>query len=427
MLRPILLAGLILAAPVVVSATTYVVNPEGTGDFATIQAAIDAAVTGDVIELADGTFTGDGNRDMDYLGKAITIRSQGGSPELCVIDCQGSEVDPHRGFHFQTGEQVGSVLTGVTITGGWIGYPDFGGAACCEGPSAPSFNGCVFSANTGSAIYCKMGSGPTFDECVFTANHAEMGAGIWGDRCALTIRHCAFTDNVAEQAAAVEGYEVQAVVTNCTFLRNTASHAAAVLFQDQSATYIADCLFEGNVSLEQGGALTYWISYPNTLERCTFVGNVAAYEGAAIWSEKVSDVYVKDCTFWGNGSPDGTIVAGNNRFVIENSIVAFGTVGPGVASYYDYAELSCCDVFGNAGGDWVGSIADQYGINGNICEDPLFCNPENGDFHISCNSPCVPFSPQNPECDLLGAWPVGCGGSPVVRTTWGAVKAMFGE
>ena len=55
---------------------TYIVNPEGTGDFPTIQAAVDAASDGDLIELADGTFTGDGNRDIDYL----TIIDEAGRP-----------------------------------------------------------------------------------------------------------------------------------------------------------------------------------------------------------------------------------------------------------------------------------------------------------------------------------------------------------
>ena len=66
-----------------------------------------------------------------------------------------------------------------------------------------------------------------------------------------------------------------------------------------------------------------------------------------------------------------------------------------------------------------------------LCNPPTFesdCadNLDNdGDFYIDCNSPCAPFSPPNPECDLIGAWPVGCGGSPAEKTTWGAMKALF--
>jgi len=64
-------------------------------------------------------------------------------------------------------------------------------------------------------------------------------------------------------------------------------------------------------------------------------------------------------------------------------------------------------VYGNAGGDWTGCIADQYGINGNISEDPLFCDAENGDFTIRDDySPCAPAN--NPECGLIGALGVDC-------------------
>lgn len=50
---------------------TYLVTAGGTGDFPTIQAAIDASVAGDTILLADGTFTGDGNWDLDFGGRSI--------------------------------------------------------------------------------------------------------------------------------------------------------------------------------------------------------------------------------------------------------------------------------------------------------------------------------------------------------------------
>ncbi len=98
---------------------TYVVQPDGTGDFATIQDAIDASVPGGTIELADGMFAGDGNRDLDYKGKAITIHSQSGDPELCYINCEGYADDPHFGFVFHTSEATDSVLDGVGIIQGF--------------------------------------------------------------------------------------------------------------------------------------------------------------------------------------------------------------------------------------------------------------------------------------------------------------------
>ena len=44
-------------------------------DFNTIQAAINDANNGDTIIVQTGTYTGDGNRNIDFKGKAITVRS----------------------------------------------------------------------------------------------------------------------------------------------------------------------------------------------------------------------------------------------------------------------------------------------------------------------------------------------------------------
>jgi pectin methylesterase-like acyl-CoA thioesterase len=49
------------------------VDDDGPADFSTIQAAIDDAVDGDVVEVKPGTYTGEGNRDIDYKGKGITV------------------------------------------------------------------------------------------------------------------------------------------------------------------------------------------------------------------------------------------------------------------------------------------------------------------------------------------------------------------
>ena len=85
--------------------------------------------------------------------------------------------------------------------------------------------------------------------------------------------------------------------------------------------------------------------------------------------------------------------------------------------------VSCTDLFGNAAGDWVGPLAGLEDVNGNFSADPLFCDPDNGDFTIQSDSPCAP--PGATNCGLVGALPVGCGPVSVVEESWARIKARY--
>ena len=80
------------------------------------------------------------------------------------------------------------------------------------------------------------------------------------------------------------------------------------------------------------------------------------------------------------------------------------------------AELVCSDVYGNQGGDWVGCIAGQDGIDGNISEDPLFCDWQNRDLRLQEESPCAP---EHNPCGLVGFWTVGCDVAIPAVSVWG--------
>ena len=67
--------------------------------------------------------------------------------------------------------------------------------------------------------------------------------------------------------------------------------------------------------------------------------------------------------------------------------------------------MSCCVVHAPDSTSELGCIESQIGENGNRLADPLFCDPDNGDFRLAEGSPC---SPDSSECGLIGALGVGC-------------------
>lgn len=272
----------VIAFSVPASARIWHISPDGTGDVPTIKAGVDSAVEGDILLLADGIYTGSGNTDISYYGKAITVSSASGNPFDCVIDCEGSSSNYSRGFLFYSSEGSGSVLEGITITNGY-GYE---------------------------------------------------GGGIWCWRASPTIYNCILAGNVATHAG--------------------------------------------------GGLYCGGDSYP-------VVTNVTFFENASVTG---GSVYATD----------------NSRPQIYNTIVSYTLSGGAVSvgDAYSIPDFYCCDIYGNAEGDWSGSIANQLGVNGNMCLDPLFCLEENPDepFTISSCSPCSGIN--HPGCGLVGAADVGC-------------------
>lgn len=371
------------------SAATYLVQPDGTGDFPTIAAALAAAQPGDVVQLGSGTFTGPGNRDLSFGGKAITVTSVAANAGACVIDVEGSAASPHRAFSFTSGEPAAATLSHVTLRGGYISPG--GGAIYVDGAS-PTLDSCVFEANTahgGGAVWVYNGAHPLITNCQFLGNQCtgqNGGALLIGQASDPQVESCLFAGNAsAAFGGAVLCYlSSEPVFVDCDFLDNTApSTGGAVYLGWDSHAEFDGCLFAGNESVLGGGAVRCYENSDPLFVSSTFCANTGEYGGA---------LYVTD----------------TSHPFLENCIVAFSLVGEGVhLANGGQATLACCDLYGNEGGDWVGAISDQLGIAGNFSSDPLFCDAESYDCSLQENSPCTPTN--NPGCGLIGAGGVGCG------------------
>ncbi|MCP4583727.1 MAG: T9SS type A sorting domain-containing protein [candidate division Zixibacteria bacterium] len=123
-------------------------------------------------------------------------------------------------------------------------------------------------------------------------------------------------------------------------------------------------------------------------------------------------VLITNCTISHNlATEGGGLELRDSDVTITNTIISFSGQGEAISVRGDVTVgITYSDIYGNAGGDWIGPIADQLGINGNICDDPLFVDAANNDFELTANSVCIdagdPDSPLDPDGTIsdLGAY-----------------------
>lgn len=428
-------------------------------DQPTIQAAIDAASSGDEIVLANGTYSGAGNFGMYTAGKNLTIRSAGGDPALCVINCQNQD----RAFLFINGETADSVLEGITIRngrnatgngGGGVaiigasptftncvfdscaatdaakkGY-NFGGAVGIGGlDDSPTFANCTFTGNIaieGGAVYT-FGI-PVFTDCTFTGNFGAIGGAAIVDWGAPTFEGCEFTANNGTFGGAIHNFGFPEIVdctfsvnnatanggaissegtyggdlavTDCAFTLNQAKFGGAVLTGFDGTATVTGCDFFGNVAA-LSGAVEVSFAGTTTMVNCLFHGNAAAWGGGAIRTYD-SDPSMTSCTFYDNTAPFGgglAPVIGSNP-AVANCIFWDNSAeeGPQIALHTSTVTVSFSDVQGG----WPGT--------GNIDADPRLADADglddvtgnqDDDLRLFVTSPCIDAG-DNAAPDLAG-------------------------
>ena len=332
--------------------------------FDAVQEAIDTAVSGDTVLILSGTYTGDGNRDLDFKGKAITVRSaEPNDPSLVIIDCNATADDPHRGFDFHSYETPGSVLEGLTVTGG---YHDQGGAIRCSDCARPTVKNCTFRENRasiGGGVYAE--SSPTLTNCTFGSNSADGGGGLYNNG---------------------DASECNPVLTDCTFSQNTVTHNGGAVYNlgRLAKPTLTGCEFIGNrVSEGGGGAIRNNVSGSPALINCLFAGNSAATSGGAIRNSNGGNTKLTNCTFSANSAVNGTAFASTPDDADTQALCVLQVVNcifrDGGDEIYNGDGSVINVTFSNV---QDGGVRGPFPGEGNIDADPRFADPGSGDYHL---------------------------------------------
>lgn len=349
-----------------------------------LKTAMDAAVAGDAIWTAAGTYTASpATRTVSHVLKNDVDVYGGFAGGETLL----SERDPVANLTRISGDLSGNdnpssaatysenSLHLVTAATGTLGLLD---GFELRGGNANQAGG---NFDRGGAIICLSGQSPTFQNCRFIDNRCTFGGGAgYLNTSSPKFFDCLFQDCLGGSfgGAFDSANSTQPRFERCTFRNNRAARAGALEFFGGSQPTVVNCLFTANQATGSGGGGAIWLgsSSNGTFRNITVTGNSATSNAGGVLN-----------------------TGGTSSFI---NCISYGNTGPGPIA--DHGIKS-------QGGTSNITYSDVQGITtgtGNINVDPQFVAPGSGDFQLGSTSPCLdvgsnPAVPVGTTTDLAGA------------------------
>ena len=372
-------------------------------DFPTIQYAVDAAVDGDEIIVAPGTYTSTADEVVDMRGKEIWLHSSGGA-DVTIIDGEGLR----RGIYCHNDETPETIIEGFTITNGNA----FEGGGIHIGSntgSSPTISNCKFINNNGDkggGFFISAGNNVSvpITNCLFADNASlSTGGGLYISNSDLNLTDCIFIANDSRKGGGIYCTGGESSLNNCEFLNNTASNNGSSadgggFYIYQGGVSLNNCKFINNIADSSGGGLysTEWIT---ELYSCNFEGNVAELGGGFFCRRAL----ITGCNFIQNTSQ-----AGGGIYSDGNNAEYSPTI-----SNSNFCENDPDAIYGNwvnkGGNDFLNTCGDVQGaccVKDTCYEvELIFCEALDGEwlgYNATCEEDSCVEPPQYGACCVNG-------------------------